>query len=77
LIETETPVLFRNVCADQSQLGSLADQFPRKFPIVFLEFIDMGIHFIVNKLARRIGNHPMLFSEILRRKDLFRCAFFD
>ena len=77
LIETESAVLFGNVCADQAEIGRLLDQLAREFPIVLLEFIDARHDFVVDKLARRVGNHAMLFGEVFRREDLIGRALLN
>jgi hypothetical protein len=77
LIEAEAAVLFRDVDADHAQFRRLANQFARQLPVLPLQLIGGRTHFIVHKLARRLGDHPVLFREIFRREHFLRRALFD
>jgi hypothetical protein len=44
---------------------------------VVFEFIDARHYFIVDKLAGRVGNHPVFFGEVFRCEDFCRCAFLN
>jgi len=77
LIKAEAAVLFRDVDADHAQFRRLTNQFARQLPVLLLQLVGSRTHFIVHKFARRLGDHPVLFREILRREHLFRRPLFD
>ena len=74
LIEPKAAIFFGNVGADQAEVGSFLDQLAREFPVVLFKFVDARDDFVVDKLARRLGNHAMLFGEIFRRENFLRGA---
>ena len=55
----------------------LLDQFAGKLPVVFFQLVDARHDFVIDKLARCLGNHPMLFGEVFRRENFLRRAIFN
>ena len=77
MIETQPPVLFRDRRTNQTKIGSLLNQIARELPVFLFQLVDARHNFGINELARRLGDHAMLFIKVFGSEDFIWGALFD
>jgi len=69
-IEAEAAVRGRDLEAKQIELRRFPHQLTREIPVVFVETLDDGQHFLVHELGGGLAEQALFFREILADEDV-------
>ena len=72
LVQPEAAVGFRNLEAQQIECGSLLQQFARERPIVRVQTVLVGKHFVPHELRRRPAEQQLFVGELVAREKIVR-----
>ena len=72
LVETQAAVSFRNLEAEQVEIGGLLQQFARCRPVVRVEAGLVGKHLVAHELRGGPPEQPLLVAQVLGREQVIR-----
>ena len=67
-VEVDAAIGHRHVHAEQSELAAPLDQQSRRGPVLLLQSIERGQHFLLGELGHRFGDEPMLLGPSFGRE---------